>query len=163
MELLAGVVVALAALALVLEPLVVGRRVSVTGTSGPFDDGDLDFSDVEESESPKIQALLAIREIEFDRETGKLSEEDYASLKTRYQQAALAAIEQEESGGAGAGARNEAASVCPVCGPRPETSAKFCSDCGRLLNLAGTAGQCNSCGASVPNGAKFCGECGSAL
>jgi hypothetical protein len=100
-ELLAGVVVALAALALVLEPLVMGRpRFKAAGGWSP-DDGDIDFTDVEESESPKIQALLALKEIEFDRETGKLSDEDYSTMKATYQRAALLAMEQEETEGHG--------------------------------------------------------------
>ena len=56
-------------------------------------DADIDFTDIEESESPKIQALLALKEIEFDRETGKLSDEDYADMKATYQRAALTAID----------------------------------------------------------------------
>ena len=35
-------------------------------------------------ETPKGVALAALKEIEFDRETGKLSDEDYAFLKGKY-------------------------------------------------------------------------------
>lgn len=158
-ELLAGIVVAFAALALVLEPLVRGRQRLA---AGDVDDEDFDFSSVEESESPKIQALLAIKEIEFDRETGKLSDEDYASLKTTYQRAALAAIEAEEMSEAH-GIGGDSVAVCPSCGPRPESSAAFCSDCGRPVEQSGALLQCGACGVSAPSGAKFCGECGAAL
>ena len=37
-------------------------------------------------------AVAALREIEFDRETGKLSDSDYAELKTRYTREALAEL-----------------------------------------------------------------------
>ena len=63
--------------------------------------------------------------IEFDRETGKLSDEDYVSLKTIYQRAALAAIEAEEMSEA-RGTGGDSVVVCPSCGPRPESSAAFC-------------------------------------
>jgi hypothetical protein len=161
-ELLAGIVVAFTALALVLEPLVRGRQRLASDAAGDVDDEDFDFSSVEESESPKIQALLAIKEIEFDRETGKLSDEDYASLKTTYQRAALAAIEAEEVSEAG-GTGGDSVAVCPSCGPRPESSAAFCSDCGRPVERSGALLQCGACGVSAPSGAKFCGECGAAL
>lgn len=159
MELLAGIVVAGAVLALVLEPIVRGRPWAVAaGTS----EDEFDFTDIEESESPKIQALLAIKEIEFDRETGKLSDEDYSALKATYQRAALAAIEIEAREGEGQTA-GVSGTVCPTCGPRPESDAKFCSDCGQTLVGAGSSTSCTGCGEVVPAGAKFCGECGTAL
>src|SRR5205085_10362749 len=37
-------------------------------------------------------AIVALREIEFDRATGKLSDSDYAELKSRYTARALAAM-----------------------------------------------------------------------
>jgi hypothetical protein len=157
-ELLAGVVVALAALALVLEPLVIGRpRFKAAGGWSP-DDGDIDFTDVEESESPKIQALLALKEIEFDRETGKLSDEDYSTMKSNYQRAALLAMEQEET--EGTDSRSEPVAVCPSCGPRPEATARFCSECGGVVEIKGESKRCSGCGMPAPPGAKFCGECG---
>ena len=96
MELVAGIVVAVAALALVLEPLVRGD-VDQGAPTSPVDE--LDFTDIQESESPKIQALLALKEIEFDRATGKLSDEYYGALKKRYANVALAAIKAEDAVG----------------------------------------------------------------
>lgn len=173
MELLAGIVVAVAALALVLEPLVRGVDAATSGATSPADD--LDFTDIQESESPKVQALLALKEIEFDRATGKLSDEDYGALKGKYAQVALAAIKaedaaQESIGGAADAAeaaiqraRSESAAVCPVCGPRPESAATFCSDCGRPLVTPHASARCSSCGSSVTPGGKFCANCGSAV
>ena len=158
-ELLAGIVVATAVLALVLEPLVRGRPWAMATAA---DDDDFDFTDIEESESPKVQALLAIKEIEFDRETGKLSDEDYSSLKAAYQRSALAAIKIEE-GEAGAESAHESGAVCPSCGPRPESSATFCSDCGQTLVSTGSTIRCPDCGELAPAGAKYCGDCGATL
>ena len=170
LELLAGALVALAALALVLEPLVRGSPLPAAAAS----DDELDLAGPEESDSPKIRALLALKEIEFDRAMGKLSSDDYETMKATYERAALAAIEAEEAEAAAveavAGDEAEAAvrraregCVCPVCGPRPESSGLYCSNCGRRLVAPGVSPQCPACGEPAPSGARFCGECGARL
>ena len=138
LELVAGVAVAIATMAFVLEPLV--RRIGDAGPVAP----EPELTPLEESESPKVQALLALKEIEFDKATGKLSDADYAELKARYGRQAIAAMDAEQTQArvvAGAedpaealirAARQDLA-VCPSCGPRPETGATFCSECGRPL------------------------------
>lgn len=108
---LIGTALALAALAFVLyplfrEPLALGesrtRQVPADRTNSAVD---------------------ALREIEFDHATGKLSEHDYAELKALYTEQAITAMR---------GATAEIV-VCDVCGPRPESDAAFCSECGRSL------------------------------
>jgi hypothetical protein len=140
-ELLAGVVVALAALALVLEPLLrPARAYAALGRISPVDD--IDFTDPQESDSPKVQALMALKEIEFDRATGKLSDDDYSSLKAKYSAAALAAIKvEDEMQQAAADSEQDPAEAAieRARGPR-----KYCSQCG----------------ARLPSIARFCGECG---
>ena len=42
-------------------------------------------------------AVAALREIEFDRETGKLSDSDYAELKVRYTREALAELRASDA------------------------------------------------------------------
>ena len=144
-ELVAGAVVAVAALALVLEPLLRNRPGPITTQEDPDDDA----TPLEESESPKVQALLALKEIEFDRATGKLSDDDYERLKARYAQQALAAMDAEDArvtavvaaeatddpAEAMVRAARDQLVICPVCGPRPETGAAFCSECGRPLTV----------------------------
>jgi ribosomal protein L40E len=140
-ELIVGIFVALAALALILEPLVRPERAYAThGQTSPIDD--LDFSDPQESDSPKVQALMALKEIEFDRATGKLSDEDYSSLKSKYSAEALSAIKAEDA--AGEAAAEAAQDPAEAAIERARGKAKFCSECG----------------AKLPAVAKFCGECG---
>ncbi len=168
MELIAGALVALATLYLVLEPLF---RTAPVGHA--VDESEL-FHDVEEDESPKVRALLALKEIEFDRATGKLSDEDYLLLKRQYSNRVLEALDGEAGVARGkqAGAdrveeiilearqHRAAQPSCPVCGPRPEAGAMFCSKCGSKLSAAGDSGSCPSCGSILEPGAKFCGSCG---
>ena len=66
-------------------------------------------------------AVDALRELEFDRQTGKISAADYDSLKARYTEQALAVM------------RAGNAPVCERCGPRSEAGAQYCSTCGAAL------------------------------
>ena len=170
LELIAGTIVAAAAVALVLEPLVRPPPVS-----SPSLEPDEDFIELEEVDSPKVRALLALREIEFDRATGKLSDDDYRRLKTRYANAALEAIGAEEREGATravpaaaedlaeravANRRSRDKRECASCGVRPEPGAVFCSRCGRSLLNETSRPRCWVCGAPLDTDARFCGECG---
>lgn len=119
-------------------------------------------------EVPAAEAVQALREIEFDRETGKLSDADYGVLKSRYTREAVAAFREEESEISGdAGDAAEAVILryrhrklaCSVCGPRPEPDAVYCSSCGRYL-----AASCARCHAHITEiGARFCRKCGESL
>lgn len=92
----------------------------------------------------KATALTAIREAEFDRATGKLSEEDYTSLRGMYEHRALKAMEHlgpeaptgaaaepgGESGTAATGAAGPVAAFCTSCGNAFGESDRFCGGCG---------------------------------
>jgi len=69
----------------------------------------------------RSQAVDALRELEFDRQTGKISDADYEPLKARYTEQALAVM------------RAGNAPVCENCGPRPEQDADYCSNCGAAV------------------------------
>lgn len=71
-------------------------------------------------------AVDALREIEFDHVTGKLSDTDYAELKSSYTQSAVSAMRDGETDHA----RDV---ICARCGPRPEQDAMYCSECGNAL------------------------------
>ena len=153
-EILAAGVLGLTVLWLVLSPFLAGSKPARIILEPPLPE-----------ETARGQALIALKEIEFDRETGKLSDEDYEMLKARYTARALQAI-REEPGAAGpaaapapsrATAGAEVAAVCPNCGPRPEEDAAFCSSCGTRLS---TGRDCRGCGAAVSPDASFCEACG---
>ncbi len=123
-------------MAFVLWPLVRARRAETV--------------DEPESVSPlekqKLDAYAAIKEAEFDRRMGKLSEADFEEQTLRYRQQALSAIAALEKshrrGGKSAGSAPPAAhapvrmSFCPSCGQRLVAGANFCSGCGRALREA---------------------------
>lgn len=187
MELIAGVVVALAALFLVLEPLMRPGRMRLA-------EAELDEDDLlppEESDSPKMQALVALKEIEFDKATGKLSDEDYARLKAKYSQMALLAMHAEERGSAPAAAQPAAAAKAspgaePVAEPEeagelvgagvgaasPMADADPAEALIRRMRataapsgavVPGVTKVCPQCGPRPEADAVFCSNCGKAL
>ena len=136
LEALAAALVGVAAVWLVLQPLVRPARRSTTP-----------FEPLDPEETPRGIALAALKEIDFDRETGKLSDGDYEALKAKYTKVALEALRTESPGVTpdaieamvAAKVRTLRSSSsprpqCATCGPRPEPDAVFCSTCG--LNLA---------------------------
>lgn len=155
MALVVGTLLAVGALAFVLHPLFFAtpeRAARARPRDRHADDS----------------AIVALREIEFDRATGKLSESDYAELRTTYRERAL-----HELRAPGTAARPEAPDAvearvaeyrrarreCPTCGLRPEPDAIYCSTCGGYLD-----GACPDCSAPVPEaGARFCSTCGASL
>lgn len=178
-EVVAAALVGVAVVWLVLQPLVAPGR-----PAAPV------YEPLEPEETPKGVALAALKEIEFDRETGKLSDEDYAFLKGKYTGVALDALRAEEAqasaetaaraaDGEGAGGDVEiliaarvralrsaaisappGAPVCPTCGPRPEPRAAFCSTCGQRLQ---SGGACAGCGAEVAPDSRYCEQCGTGV
>ncbi len=91
----------------------------------------------------KEAIYAAIKDIEFDYQMGKLSEEDFQALRQQYKDEAVGLLKKidqiqhkaDKSKNASAGKKSE------------QASPKFCW----------------SCGAAVTRGDKFCANCGSAL
>jgi hypothetical protein len=163
MPLLVGIVLAISALAFILYPIFRVPAVDTVPAPGT--------RTTTRSDSQTQSAIEALREIEFDRATGKLSDDDYASLRARFTSAAVTEMRNADAAAAtshdGAFDAAEAlvsqfrsgARSCVECGPRPEPDAAYCSNCGRFL-----AGSCNQCGAHIAEpGAQFCSSCGARL
>jgi len=173
-------------------PLAVGTLLALVGLSLVLSPLLTDGSDVSTRAKPAVRrapapeatdgAVAALREIEFDRETGKLSDRDYSELKARYTKAAI-----EEMRAADRLAHSLSPSVtaalmnsspidsdpveaairraqakqlsCVNCGPRIEPDATYCSNCGKYL-----PSECPHCHAPVTeSSAAFCSRCGDVL
>jgi hypothetical protein len=158
--LLVGAAIAAVALVFVLLPLLSGEGVAPVrprpaGAPEPFD-------------LRREGAIQALREIEFDRATGKLSDADYAELKADYTAQAVAVLQAADAVEAARAADGDPAEAlvralrarvqdCGSCGAVPaEPDAVYCSSCGHYLK-----GGCAQCGAPiVGEGARFCTSCG---
>jgi hypothetical protein len=138
LEAVAAALVGMVALWLVLQPLIgTHRRIPPP------------FEPIDPEETPRGAALAALKEIDFDRETGKLSDGDYEFLKAKYTALALEALRAEpldvtpDTIEAMVAARvrslrssGSTPATCSSCGPRPEPDAVFCSSCGNRLTPA---------------------------
>ena len=87
----------------------------------------------------KALILRSIKELEFDRATGKVNEADFREMNARLRARAI-------SSDGSAGTRDRAAADegppaaaapairgCPACGTRNDADSKFCKHCGRRL------------------------------
>lgn len=94
-------------------------------------------------------ALAALRQLEFDRETGKLPEEEYRRLRGQHAREAVRARDEAEASGREGGGRDPESAAggkswpgepgppdrepCQECGARPPSEARFCAGCGTEL------------------------------
>jgi len=86
-------------------------------------------------------ALAALRELEFDLATGKLSDDDYAALRARYEARAIEAL---------SGSTPQAAAS--------DADARIEAE----IAAARQRARCASCGQPLPPAARFCPACGTA-
>jgi len=119
-------------------------------TRRPRSSGEVDRERLEHERGLAVQGL---RELEFDREMGKLSESDYGSLHAVLEQRALKAMgalerfRADPARGKGSVRRIESArgavgasrvaprniNFCPQCGARCPADSRFCGECGAQL------------------------------
>jgi hypothetical protein len=175
-----GIVLALASVFAVLWPILrppVGRLEPRPLFDDPEDDP---------LEHRKEQALAALKEIEFDRATGKLSDDDYQAMLTRYTKEAVEALRAAEapaaaaaaaasvetaavpvlagangSGGAGGGGNGHApqSAVSAASGSAEDEVERLIAEA-RQAAKGGGRKYCVNCGAPLEGSGRFCVECG---
>src|SRR5947208_7189157 len=98
-------------------------------------------------EREKLLVLRSIKELEFDKAMGKLSESDFQEMSGRLRARATCLIRQLDAGGGyraqveqdlakrlgEAAAEPQAARFCSTCGTARDADAKFCKNCGARL------------------------------
>lgn len=142
MTLVVGMIVILVVAAVVLEPIVRGRRANLERTN----------DEMSEAESVRRVRLLALRDAEYDYEMGKLNEADYRALHVELAAEALEAmkaVEAEENPAPGADsieveiARVRAGlrdgTTCEACGHPNSSGSRFCASCGETLGVSDSA------------------------
>lgn len=94
-----------------------------------------------DAEARRRVALASLRDVEYDRVSGKLDDEDYRRLKAKLEREALAALAAAEAAGGASGAETQrtaipAVSSFPIehsCGFVNPPASRFCAGCGRPL------------------------------
>ena len=110
--------------------------------------------------------LSALRDLDFDFKTGKISEEDYTPLRTHLVAEVAQYIEAEEKREKQLEtliqtrrATKKENTTCHHCGAPMKADQRFCSKCG---SAAGNE-PCPSCGKNIQAGDLFCASCGTEL
>ncbi len=129
LELMAAVLLGLIVMGLVLGPLF--------GSGHSTDAGWLEPLDPEETR--RGIALIALKEIDFDRATGKLSDADHEMLKARYTGEALAALREDDASS-------------------PDAVEALIAE--RVQGMVAGRRYCTACGKALAGGVSFCTECG---
>jgi hypothetical protein len=154
MAIVIGLVMAVVAVLLVLDPIL---RPAAGAAQRPsvFDEPEDD-----PREHRKELALAALKEIEFDRATGKLSDTDYQAMLTRYTKEAVEALRDTEAVAGVAGGNGHAAAEGAAGAGGVETDDPI----ERLIAETRAANRgrrfCSNCGAALEGSGRFCVECG---
>ncbi|MBI5166736.1 MAG: zinc ribbon domain-containing protein [candidate division NC10 bacterium] len=121
----------------------------------------------------KESVYAALKDLEFDYRTGKLSEQDYKELDEQYRYQAMSLLREierteegedlsdriEEEVRALRKARTKAPGLrCPSCQGQYRPGDRFCPSCGGHL-----ASACPGCGAPYEEGDNYCSKCGKPL
>lgn len=115
------------------------------------------------------QGLIALRDLDFDHNTGKVSEDDYLSLRANLLTQIAAELENQKVHNTALDrlleekilARRKSKQVfknCDYCGNVLETSDQFCLSCGAPVDKI-----CSKCGHKIKAVDRFCNACGTLI
>ncbi|MCK6584622.1 MAG: zinc ribbon domain-containing protein [Anaerolineales bacterium] len=128
---LIGLVILILSLLFLMAPFKPGQRKKVKPT-------------VANPAAERAAALAALRDLDFDFKIGKVSEEDYPTLRAGLLAEAARYIQQEEANEADIEARIQArkrtqgkssTAYCPHCGKPVIVGDLFCTSCGSRLEV----------------------------
>ena len=137
-----GVLLAAGVVLFILEPVISGQRALLYGGDDEYD----------EAASRRRIALTALRDLEYDRATGKVDDEGYAQLKAELSQEALTHLRDVRSADEVGDAHEHV-----------KASAALEAEIARIRKALEKGLQCQACGHVNQEGAQFCGACGKPL
>ncbi len=138
--LIGGLLLAVGVALFILEPVFSGQRA-------PIYDGDDDFDD---ASARRRVALTALRDLEYDRVTGKVNDRDYALLKDELSREALRHLASQEAASEGV----------TLIG---EGEAYLEAEIARIRVAIQQGMECSACGVVNRGQSQFCGSCGGSL
>ncbi len=157
---LIGIAMLLLALPFVINPLIKGNQNNPPGEAP---------KEASLSGDRHTGFLLALRDLEFDHQVGKITDDDYTNLRATLMLQAAAALEYQDKLDAELDTRLEQAiqlrranqsksQVCSHCGSALEPSDRFCRACGQPVEST-----CPKCGGKLYPTDTFCNRCGARL
>ena len=135
----------------VLQPILTGRQALM----------ERDDDEQTEAEARRRVTLLALRDVEYDRATGKLDDADYQSLRKELSGEALTALRAEEAerrAAAPGGLIRNGAGPHGDAGPLD-----LDAEIKRVREGLRAGTTCGGCGHVNPAGSRFCSWCGGVL
>lgn len=109
-------------------------------------------------QAEKEAVYAALKDLDFEYQTGKLSDQDYGDLRESYRARALSILSASDRLKAAApAAEPDGAARCPRCAHGNPPGSKFCEACGAPLAAESA---CPACGIGVAAEDRFCAECG---
>jgi hypothetical protein len=186
MTILLGVLLAAAALAVLAYPILRGSPAPVgAGASIGAQVGlQPNEEQLDELLARREAALQALRELNFDRQVGKISDQDFGAFESNLKLAAAGAFraldEWEDDADRRLGPALSRDYVirleslkqgvsCAACGRRSGADDRFCAGCGApipapsALAPAASVAVCAACGRGAEPGDRFCAGCGRPL
>ena len=152
-----AILLAVAVVFFVLHPVAVGLQA-------PMDAEEEEFTNAQHR---KKVTLLALRDVEYDFQAGKLDEADYVQMKRELAEEALDAIDREEAEWrVREGARNGGARVVGGNGGGADSAGGRGAIEQEIAALRASIREgvvCSLCAHPNPRGSRFCGDCGAAL
>ncbi|HHL72593.1 MAG TPA: zinc ribbon domain-containing protein [Bacteroidetes bacterium] len=94
----------------------------------------------EDLEARKTEIYSAIKDIEFDYEMGKLSEEDFLALREKYKAEAISVLRELDH-------QSQARNKKQRHHKAPKGQQRFCTQCGNALHVKDKF--CSNCGTKV--------------
>lgn len=163
---LIGMAILVVAVPYVLNPLV-NERKKQPGKAASLEKG---------WNGEQKDALVAIRDLDFDFQTGKVTREDYETIRAQLvlEAASYLQMKQEEDERIEAMIRarrqqGKPSVHCEKCGGEIRPQDLFCPTCRVPVNSQGGsamqagASRCPSCGKNIKTGDSFCTGCGMRL
>lgn len=149
MDFALAILVMAAALAVLAYPLYRTRQQSAP----------LNLSTLDNLLARRDGLYTSLRDLELDRQLGKLDDADYNALRDKYMIQATEVLEELDTvQGKGAAATANAALEQEVSARRQVRDRK-----NSRADAKTAAGFCRNCGQSYETGDKFCAKCGQAL
>lgn len=153
--------------------LLIGTAIlllTVIALTDPWTRRRLRHSSVDSKDHPRPEdgkaVLYALRDLDFDYQTDKITESDYGTLRSKLLAEAAVSLDSVDGSRQMAVAQLERAVLshrknsgtqrsCHKCGSGVEGKHRFCSYCG--ISLLTT---CKTCGSNIQDQDTFCSGCG---